>query len=264
MSASDGFVRVLRSTELAAREGLETELREVRVGGERVLMGRLKSGQVVAFGASCPHEMTDLRDATFVDGTIRCPRHNYMYDPHSGANVIPTAITRRENLWKLHPGYLPTRQVEEHDGWVWVSATPNPRPEGWDPAVEAPPARSTRRGAPPATAPAPQAASEAASEAAARGVPVERAPKRLRVRLGKEFELRLPMAATPAHTWRIDVPEGLLAVVEQRYEPASPPHQRVRIAARALGQGTLRCSFGRPWVPEPEEIRTYTVEVVLV
>ncbi len=254
MSATHGFVRVLRSADLAAREGLDSQVREVQVGDEAVLVGRLNDGQAVAFGSSCPHERTDLRDATFVDGKVRCPRHNYMYDPRSGENVIPTQVARRENLWKLHPGYLPTYAVEEHDGWVWVKATPEPPPTSWDPAVEQPPARAAQR--------APQAKSEPDLAAACRAT-VEVPPKRLRVRLGREFELRLPLGVAPVHTWRVEAPAGLLAVVEQRLDPTSPPRQRVRIAARALGEGTVRCSFGRPWDADPEEVRTYVVEIVL-
>lgn len=246
-------MRVLRSSDLAACEGLDTQVRDVRVGDEVVLVGRLKDGRVVAFGATCPHEMTDLQQATFVDSKVRCPRHNYIYDPHSGQNVIPTQVARRENLWKLHPGYLSTRAVEEHDGWVWVSSTPNPAPVDWDPALEEPPSRR-----------APQALFTQPSEEAAPRPTVEVPAKRLRVRLGKVFELRLPMTDSPAHTWKVDVPAGLLAVVEQRFDPASPPRQRVRIEARAPGIGTIRCSYGRPWDLEPEEARTYVVEVVLV
>lgn len=252
MSASSGFVRVLRSSDLAACEGLDTQLRSVRVGDGVVLLGRLKDGKVVAFGATCPHEMTDLRQATFVDGKVRCPRHNYMYDPHSGQNVIPTQIASPESLWKLHPGYLSTHAVEEHDGWVWVNSTANAAPVDWDPALEQRPSRDAHEA--PFTQPS-------AEQAVPRST-VELPAKRLRVRLGHVFELRLPMDGTPACTWKVDVPAGPLAVVEQRFDPASPPRQRVRIAARAPGLGTVRCSYGRPWDGEPEETRTYIVEVV--
>ena len=256
MIAPHGFVRVMRSADLAAREGLESQVCEVQVGHETVLMGRLNDGRVVAFGAACPHEMTDLRDATFVDGLVRCPRHNYMYDPHSGANVIPTKVARRENLWKLHPGYLPTYSVEERDGWVCVGAAPQPPTDGWDPALEEPPAAGAR--------PEPPSPPPTSDQAHAPPATVEVPPKRLRVRLGREFALRLPLGVAPAHTWRIEAPVGLLAVVEQRIDATSPARLFVRIAARALGKGTLRCSFGRPWDAEPEEVRTYIVEVVLV
>lgn len=48
MSASQGFVRVLRSTDLAACEGLESQIRDIWVGSETVLVGRLNDGRVVA------------------------------------------------------------------------------------------------------------------------------------------------------------------------------------------------------------------------
>lgn len=251
MSVTHRFVRVLRSADLHAREGLDTEIRGVRLADEIVLLGRLADGRVVAFGNSCPHETTDLRQATFVDGKVRCPRHNYLYDPVSGENVVPTRVSRPENLWKLHPGYLPTHAVEERDGWVWVDPVANAPPATWDPAREEPPVGATEEKARPEQAEPEQP------------VTVEMPAKHLRVRLGAEFELRLPLGTAAAHTWTVEAPRGLLAVVDQRLEAGSSGRQRVRIAARALGQGTLRCSFGRPWDPEPEEIRTYLVDVVL-
>jgi nitrite reductase/ring-hydroxylating ferredoxin subunit len=253
MGAHDEFVRVMPSADLASGEGLDSHLCDVSVGERSVLVGRLADGRVVAFAASCPHETTDLHQATFVDGKVRCPRHNYMYDPETGENLVPSRVARRENLWKLHPGYLPTHAVEERDGWVCVSATPNPPPPGWDPALEERPA-----GALVGEEPAPAPSAETATPPPAVEVP----PKRLRVRLGKEFELRLPMGGAPAHTWRVEVPADVLALVAQWLDPATPPRQSVRIAARALGEGTLRCSFGRPWDAEPAEVRTYIVEVV--
>jgi nitrite reductase/ring-hydroxylating ferredoxin subunit len=232
---------------------LGSQIRDVRIGSETLLVGRLNDGKVVAFSDTCPHEQTDLRQATFVDGKVRCPRHNYIYDPFTGDNVIPARVARAENLWKLHPGFLPTHEVQEHDGWVWVSTEPNPAPAGWDPSGEEPPRSATRRT--PFTPPT--------AEEPPRPSPTVTGPaKRLRVTLGREFELRLPMSGPGARTWRIEVPEGLLAVVTQALEPTSPPRQRVRLAARSLGRGTLRCSFGRPWEAEPEEVRTYVVEVV--
>lgn len=253
MSTGEGFVRVLRSAELAAGEGLASEIRDVRVGDATVLVGRLNDGRVVAFSDTCPHEQTDLRGATFVDGKVRCPRHNYIYDAVTGDNLVPAKVARAENLWKLHPGFLPTHEVQEREGWVWVSTAPNPAPAGWDPSAEKPPPEGARRAAftpPPAEGPPPPAPA------------VTRPAKHLRVTMGREFELRLPVSGPGGRTWRIEVPEGLLAVLAHELEPTSPPRQRVRLATRSVGKGTLRCSFGRPWEPEPEEVRTYVVEIV--
>ncbi|MGH2707302.1 MAG: Rieske (2Fe-2S) protein, partial [Actinomycetota bacterium] len=47
--------RTLRSDELAPGT-----LREVRVEGRRVMLARLRSGEVVATGAACPHEAAPL------------------------------------------------------------------------------------------------------------------------------------------------------------------------------------------------------------
>lgn len=245
MHALSGFVRVLPSDELAALEGLESEIRRVQVGGRTVLVGRLGSGAVVAFGALCPHEMTDLSQATFVDGQVRCPRHNYLYDPHSGANVIPTDVARPENLWKLRPGYLPTYRAEELDGWVWVSKRPNAAPAGWDPSLQERPAV----GDVPMTAPEPPAQAAAAT--------VEHPEEGLRVSVGGELEVRLPTEPMPACTWTVEVPAATLAVVSH----PTPPDYAVRLRAHGAGEGTVCCRYGRPWEAQPVEIRTYVVLV---
>lgn len=257
MGPLSGFVRVLPSAALPAREGMESEIRRVQVGNQLVLVGRLGSGQVVAFATACPHEMTDLEHATFVSGRVRCPRHNYLYDPETGANMIPTAVSRPESLWKLRPGYLPTWRVEEHDGWVWVSKRPNGPPECWDPMTEVRPDGSRD--------------SAVASAVAPRGDPsapatpplVEHPLETLHVLLGGEFEVRLPAAPKPAYMWRVEPSTGLLTVVGQTLDPGpSPPELLLRVRADALGEATLHCSYRRPWDVEPAEIRTYLVTVV--
>jgi nitrite reductase/ring-hydroxylating ferredoxin subunit/predicted secreted protein len=248
---------VLPSAELSAHEGLESEIRRVQVGNQLVLVGRLESGQVVAFGTTCPHEMTDLEHATFVGGRVRCPRHNYLYDPETGANVIPTAVSRPESLWKLRPGYLPTWRTEEHDGWVWISKRPNGPPECWDPATEVRP--DGNRDSAVASARAPRDQGPAAATPALVEHPVET----LQVPLGGEFQVRLPAAPKPAYLWRVEVSTGLLTVVGQIFDPtSSPPELHVRVRADAPGEATLRCCYRRPWDVEPAEIRTYLVAVV--
>ena len=57
------------------------------VARARVLVARLENGRAVAFARHCPHQDTDLGDATVVDGSIRCPRHEYLYDAVTGENV---------------------------------------------------------------------------------------------------------------------------------------------------------------------------------
>ncbi|MGQ0743513.1 MAG: Rieske 2Fe-2S domain-containing protein [Acidimicrobiales bacterium] len=247
-SAMDGMVKVMASGDLPRGEAGDTELRPARVGDNDILLARRGDGRVVAFAAQCPHQMTELSGATFWDGRVRCPRHNYIYDPLSGDNVLPKGDCRPENLWKLAPGYLPVYRVTEADGWVWVAESPEPPPAGYDPAREKAPGLEEL-----------MAAAQAA-EAAPSG-PVEHPVKRLRVGAGATFELRIPTTFRPGFVWRIEVPADLLAVVEERYESGDPPRHRVKLAARNVGTGAIRAVYTRPWETEPAEVRTYEVEV---
>ncbi len=97
----------------------EPELRKVRVGDSEMILCRLADGEVVAFGTHCPHQGTDLMEASFFDGNLRCPHHLYLYDPRTGENVVPSRDARPENLWNAPPRlpadlYLcaPTRSTE--------------------------------------------------------------------------------------------------------------------------------------------------------
>ncbi len=242
------MVKVLESRELPAGEAGDTEIRRVRAGDHDVLLARRSDGRVVAFGALCPHQMTPLEDATFWDGQVRCPRHNYLYDPQSGENVLPRRDCRPENLWKLAPGYLPVFGVKESDGWVWVADQPQDPPAGYDPHDERPPAE-------PETPAAPAGEPEAVG-------PVEHQVKTLRVKAGGTFELRLPTTPRPGYLWRVEAPSEILAVVEERFEPTSPPRHRVKLATRNVGEGEIRCTYARPWEKEPVETRIYRVQVV--
>lgn len=254
MRAASGFVRVLASEDLPACEGLESEILCVEVGDQMVLVGRLEGGTVVAFEALCPHERTDLRNATFVEGRVRCPRHNYLYDAHSGENVIPTEVARPENLWKLRPGYLATYKAEEHDGWVWVSEQPNPAPDRWDPTLEQRPPGWVDRVTTAFELPEPEPEAPAG--------PIEHPEERLEVTLGAEFVVCLPTSPKPAYMWRLDLPAGILVVVNQSFDPAAaPPEYRVCLRANEAGEGALRCLYRTPWDAEPAEIRTYLVQV---
>ena len=140
----DDLVRAIPSADLPTSVIGEPHIRRVSVGAVDVLLARLEERGVVAFAATCPHQETNLEAATFWDGKIRCPLHLYLYDPSSGENLIPARSTRPENLWKLKPGYLPIHRVEEHDGWILVSPTPNPPPEGFDPECEVRPRAGLR------------------------------------------------------------------------------------------------------------------------
>jgi len=246
------LVRVMRSADCPVGTPQDPELRLVSVGTTEMIVVRLADGEVVAFTRRCPHQGTDLSDASFFDGRLRCPYHLYLYDPHTGENLVPARDAKPENLWKLKPGYLPTYRVEERDGWIWVAPGPRPPPPTYDPERERRPTGTP--GEVGDTAPAEPVPGEGDG-------PIEHPTKTVRVGPGATFELRLPVAPRPGHVWRVEVVDGPLEVMEERFDPTDPPRQRVTLAARREGVTTLRCVFGRPWDAVPAEIRTYVVRV---
>lgn len=199
-----------------------------------MLLVRLAGGRAVAFAATCPHQATDLGDGCLVGERIQCRLHHYEYDLTTGENVVPARETDPAELWKSAPGYLPVFAVEERDGWVWVADEPSPPPASYDPALERRAARS-----------APASSAGGASP--------------VRVEVGATFELRLPAGSGgPGFVWRVEVDGPSVAVVGRAAERDG---HVVRLAARAAGVATVRCSYARPWDPEPVEVRTYEVVV---
>jgi nitrite reductase/ring-hydroxylating ferredoxin subunit/predicted secreted protein len=245
---------VVRSDELPVGDAEHSGIRRVTAGRTDVLLARLGSGEVVAFGTVCPHQLTNLEEASLWGDNLRCPRHQYLYDLRSGENILPSREARPDNLWKLKPGYLPVYRVEERDGWVWVDESPLPPPGGYDRAKERRPAETM--GAGPG-----RGESDAAPPPADAAGPVEHPPKTLRVRHGAAFELRLPTTPRPGFTWKVTVSAGL-SVLEEAFLPGTPARQRIRVRARKVGDATLKCAYARPWDTTPAEVRSYVVKVV--
>ena len=252
-----GFRRVLRSDKLVAGGPGEPRLKGARVGRTELLLVRFGTGDVAAFAAHCPHQGTPLDNATLFDDHLRCPRHVFLYDLRTGENLVPAKASRPETLRKLKPGYLPIHRVEERDGWIWVSETPEPPPAAYDPRLEQdPPAGEEAAGetvgepAEPAdAAPATTAAGEAASERTGR------------TRVGEEFELVLTTTPRPGHFWKVDVPGGAATVIDQRLVAGDPPASAVRLTARAAGTVTVSCAYGTPWGATPAAVAVFQVEI---
>lgn len=251
---------VLRTEDLPTSGGGEARLRRVRVGSTDLLVARLESGRVLAFAARCPHQATPLDEARFWDGNVRCPRHQYLYDPRTGENLLPAREARPETLWKLKPGYLPVHKAEERDGQIWVAEDPEPPPPSYDPEREAGPAVVPAASLPSSSGPSASLPSTP-GRAGAQAGPVTHPTEAIYVEVGEEVELVLPTAATPGCFWKLDVGGGLVAVVGQAAEPGPPPRQRVRLSARAAGRTTVHCAYGRPWDAQPAEVRTFEVVV---
>ena len=244
------LVRVLPSAELLAQSAGGSPIRRASVAGTDVLLGRLAGGQLVAFAASCPHQQTDLAEASFVAGAIRCPRHDYLYDLATGENVVPRRDADPADLWKLRPGYLPVYRVEERDGWIWVGPQPRPAPASYVPDTERPPPPGADRRQP-------------AEPLAAPSTPgtIDHPTEVVRVRSGTTFELRLPTTPRPAFLWRVETDGQGIAVVGERRQPGHPGHHVVRLAARNPGRSAVRAVYARPWDRRPVEVRTYVVVV---
>lgn len=110
-----GSVRAVASQDLP----LGT-LREVNVGGHRVLVGRLRSGEVFAAAPDCPHEAARLADGQIRGEAVDCPKHHYLFDARTGENLYPLPIYprwKREEVGDLTLRIVPCREV---DGWIWV------------------------------------------------------------------------------------------------------------------------------------------------
>lgn len=117
-----GETPVLRSKELPPGG-----LREVRIGSRRVLLARLRSGEVVAAEALCPHEGTPLAEGTIRGEAVDCPTHHYLFDLRTGQNLYPYPIYpewKRKEVGDLSLAIYPCR---ENGGWIRVSLGPERR-----------------------------------------------------------------------------------------------------------------------------------------
>jgi nitrite reductase/ring-hydroxylating ferredoxin subunit len=262
----------LPSDELVAGEGLESQIRRVRVGDGHVLVARLLSGEVVAFAPVCPHQFTELDEATIHDGKLRCPRHGYSYDARDGENIHPARDTRPENMWKVRPGCLPCFPVIEEDGWISVSDEAAPPPASFDPALEARPGpgrdRDGDQDGDSATPPPGEEVGDVGDGEGLGGigdregapVVVEQSVKFLSVASGSTVEIRLPLVPRPGFAWHYDILGQLLQLVDDQFEPGYSPCQLLRVAAQGVGAATLSCVYANDQ-GERAEVRTFIVRV---
>jgi len=97
-------------------------LREVVVDRRRVLLARLRSGEVCATAPSCPHEAARLADGTMRGDAVDCPLHHYLFDLRTGRNLYPMPVYprwKREEVGNLDLRTFPCR---EESGWILVEA----------------------------------------------------------------------------------------------------------------------------------------------
>jgi nitrite reductase/ring-hydroxylating ferredoxin subunit len=96
-------------------------LREVRIEGRRVTLGRLRSGEPVATAAACPHEQAPLADGRIWSDAVDCPLHHYLFDLRTGRNLYPIP---QYPEWKRREAgdlTLHIHACRDADGWILVS-----------------------------------------------------------------------------------------------------------------------------------------------
>lgn len=114
--ARKGERRTIRSEDLAPGT-----LREVRIEGRRVMLARLRSGEVVAAQAACPHEAAPLTEGTMWGDALDCPLHHYLFDLRTGRNLYPYPIYPRWKQEQTGDLQLQLFSCREEGGWIRVS-----------------------------------------------------------------------------------------------------------------------------------------------
>jgi nitrite reductase/ring-hydroxylating ferredoxin subunit len=93
----------------AADELGEGQMKLVRIGDRRVVIGRTARGYV-AFADRCTHRGASLADGALVCDVVQCPWHGSQFDVHTGAVEHGPA----EEPIRTYP-------VSVRDGRLWLS-----------------------------------------------------------------------------------------------------------------------------------------------
>jgi nitrite reductase (NADH) small subunit len=64
------------------------EGRNYEVAGERIAVFHMRSGEVFAVQASCPHKNGPLADGLVGNGIVICPLHAWKFDLKTGASIF--------------------------------------------------------------------------------------------------------------------------------------------------------------------------------
>ncbi|PYS20258.1 MAG: hypothetical protein DMF72_21645, partial [Acidobacteria bacterium] len=78
----------------------EGQMMLVRVGNERVVLGRCPEG-MIAFSDHCSHKGGALSDGALVGCTVQCPWHGSQFDTHTG-RVIAGPAKKKIDVYETH------------------------------------------------------------------------------------------------------------------------------------------------------------------
>ena len=98
----------------AADELEEGQMKLVRIGDQRLVLGRTARGYV-AFADRCTHRGASLADGALVCDAVQCPWHGSQFDVHTGAVQHGPAEEG-----------ISTYPVDVRDGRLWVTTSGQP------------------------------------------------------------------------------------------------------------------------------------------
>jgi phenylpropionate dioxygenase-like ring-hydroxylating dioxygenase large terminal subunit len=84
--------------------------------GERLVLWRQLSGQIIGMTDQCAHRGAQLSGGKVMGDTIVCPFHGFAYDAKGQCTLMPC-----EESWDIPTGFkVQTHTLSELGGWVWL------------------------------------------------------------------------------------------------------------------------------------------------
>ena len=103
---------------------LGAQPRALLLQGTPLVLFRDQAGRAAALLDRCPHRNVPLSAGAIVDGLLQCAYHGWRFDGAGACRLIPTLATAPEGPARRAPAFA----TREHDGFVWVYATPDVSP----------------------------------------------------------------------------------------------------------------------------------------
>jgi phenylpropionate dioxygenase-like ring-hydroxylating dioxygenase large terminal subunit len=94
--------------------------------GIPLVLFRNASGEASALLDRCPHRNVPLSQGRVIDGCLECTYHGWQFDSSGTCQAVPGLCSVLENK---NVKRVSTYPVVEQDGFVWIFANPNEKPE---------------------------------------------------------------------------------------------------------------------------------------